>query len=214
MKKSELYRDTLESVETSQGRINKEITSHEGVNNIEKSYFEWNKEYAGEEPKKVPIGEEVIDPREEKYQEALKLAEQVDYKEEDLQEFLSGDWHESFEEVLDGTRIFPRFKIDGLFVSAFAERLDCDEVVLPCLGDTGYLGYKNEKDLVIEGDAAVKLGRKMKGGSIHVEGSVNSCGGESQGGEIRVKEEIDDIGDNCSARVYSWRENCWEKVER
>ncbi len=191
----------------------KDILESTGVTNIERCYYEWNKHYEGEEPATVPVGEEVLTPEEEKYQEAIGLAEETEYDEEALQQFLTGDWHEEFEEVNDDTPMWLRYKVDGIFVSAFVNQLDQQKVVLPDLEDTSYVGYKNEKELVIEGEANAALGKKMKEGSITVEGTTHSTGADSEGGEIYVEGEISEIGENCGAEVYIWENNEWREVE-
>lgn len=212
MRKSDLYGDILESEEGLQRMEEKDIVESTGVTNIERCYYEWNKHYEGEEPAKVPVGEEVLTPEEEKYQEAIGLAEATEYDEEALKEFLTGDWHEKFEEVNDDTRIWPRYKVDGIFVSAFVNQLDQEKVVIPDLEDTNYVGYKNEKELVIEGDADAQLGKKMKEGSITVEGTTHSTGADSEGGEIFVEGELHEIGENCEAKVYTLEGKEWQEA--
>ena len=143
-----------------------------------------------------------MSPKEEKYLEALKLAGEAEYDEKALQEFLSGDWHEKFEEVNDDTRLYPRYKVDGIFVSAFVNNLDQEQVILPNLEDTGHVGYRNEKNLVIKGDTDTNLGRNMIQGSITVENTTYFVGADSQGGEIIVEGNLEEIGDQCDAEVH------------
>lgn len=213
MKTSELYNEILESGNEETKLEEVDITESSGATEIERCFYEWNKYFEGTEPGKVPLGEEVLTPEDEKYQEAVELANSVEYDEESLREFLDGDWHRKFEEVNDDTRIYPRYKVDGVFVSAFVNQLDSQDVSLPELEDTGFLGYNNEKDLVIEGSVGSGLGKKMKQeSSIRVEGDAIKVGSYSEGGKIFVEGEIDEIGNQCGAEVYTLENGEWEHV--
>jgi hypothetical protein len=213
MKASDLYGDIIESEPRSHSGKRMDIVESAGVTNIEKCYYEWNKYYAGDEPEKVPLGQEALAPEEEKYQEAVGLAKDTEYDEKALQEFLASDWHKKFEEVNDDTRVWPRYEVDGIFVSAFVNQLDQEKIVLPDLENTSCVGYRNRKELVIEGNTDAYLGKKMEEGSITVEGTTHSAGVDSKAGEIFVEDDIGGTGESCGANVYTRKDNNWKEVQ-
>lgn len=79
----------------------------------------------------------------------------------------------------------------GLFISALINRSEWPHFVLEPLGagqPLDYLGYRNNKNLVVIGTAGNRLGWEMSGGSIYVDGDAgNEAGGRMSDGKIWVQ---------------------------
>ncbi len=79
----------------------------------------------------------------------------------------------------------------GLFISALINSSDHQHFVLAATGagqPMDYIGFRNEKNLVIIGHAGSRLGWEMKNGSIYVDGNAgNEAGGKMADGKIWVQ---------------------------
>ena len=96
-----------------------------------------------------------------------------------------------FSLLLGGYQTLDSFYLSGYFISKLInESVDKEfkvhTIYLESLMDC--LGYKNEKNLKINGNAGYGVGRNMKSGEIHVNGDAgNWVGQDMKSGEIHVK---------------------------
>lgn len=130
--------------------------------------------------------EELFDA-EQMYADACKLLDEHDAP-------LSNetiDWYCRYEE-LDG--------YDGLFVSAMLDGADEGEMQLPDMDGVHYLGYRNTKDIVVDGGTGSSPAAEMSGGRMHIKGDVGRRAGyEMQGGTVIVE---GDAGRNAGKEMH------------
>jgi len=114
---------------------------------------------------------------EECYSIAEELIGNESYSEEDIQEFCKKLRDYANED---------NFSKTGLFISALINRASSKDITI-YLGELGdklcYLGYENEKNLRIIGNAGEHLGENMREGKLRVEGRISKMG-KPRGGEI------------------------------
>jgi len=76
------------------------------------------------------------------------------------------------------------FEKTGIFLSALAN-LSPDEIITLKVGDLGwkinYIGYRNQKTLIVDGDCGDFTGFNMTGGEIRVKGKIKSLGKNIEG---------------------------------
>jgi formylmethanofuran dehydrogenase subunit C len=114
------------------------------------------------------------------YEEALRIASSLKYTSRDIEAFML-----SQAELLD--RI-GRTRCLGLFLSALVELGNETDYVLHTRhlhyegGNLESIGYRNRKNLVINGDAGDGLGSFMSGGSIILRGDAGGYAGLQMGG--------------------------------
>lgn len=173
MKTSEIYSDILrKSSGSGQERTpGDEIIT--GLDSLGAVYREW--EYL------VNSENSSVNSQDEVYYEAVERLAELDYSEEDLQEFAL-ELNDSIGEYDYTERIGA-----GLYISAGIECLDHQKVKLPGLDRVDNLGHRNSGELLVDGDVGNCLGDKMVGGRIEVRGSTGgSPGRHMKGGEIEV----------------------------
>ena len=140
---------------------------------------------------------EIDDPAaiEENYSKALELISNLNYSSEDINEF-----SRNIKEIQDD----PDFEYKaGIFISALINKSNENEFKIVTKGSISmsYLGYKNTKKIVIDGDAGDMLGYKMsdQNSKITVLGNAgDSVGKEMNGGFIVVQ---GDAGDRIGEKM-------------
>src|SRR5208283_1236224 len=77
----------------------------------------------------------------------------------------------------------------GLFLSALVNTSQEDEFVIHTtnLDCIDFIGYRNEKEVIVKGNCDRGIGSEMKGGSIQVEGNAEEIGAGMEYGKITVK---------------------------
>jgi hypothetical protein len=125
---------------------------------------------------------------------ALELVETLVYSAEDVRNFCL-----KLAEFQDENMICEK---SGVFLSALINS-GVDErysiITSHLAAKPWFLGYRNTKTVIIEGDCGLGVGAQMKGGFIEVRGSVEDrLGAEMEGGKIIVKGDCgDEIGGIC-----------------
>jgi formylmethanofuran dehydrogenase subunit C len=140
---------------------------------------------------------EIDDPAaiEENYNKAIELISNLNYSSEDITEF-----SRNLIQIQDD----PDFEYKaGIFISALINKSNEDEFKIVTKGSKSmsYLGYKNTKKIVIDGDAGDMLGYKMsnQNSKITVLGNAgDSVGKEMNGGFIVVQ---GDAGDRIGEKM-------------
>lgn len=197
MKQSELYSDILQS------NAADELSETENLNTntiytIRDAYDDWKSHLPT-----VESSDEYLRKSSEfenqKYQEALDLAEKAEYVQSDLLAFFKLDWKKEWEDDFGGpvknSNIAPGKIYDGIFASALVEALDEDQVRLPDMSDVRKLGYRTTTDITVEGDVGSKFGVMVEEGELRAEGDVASTGFAMRGGEIIVEGDCDSVWD-------------------
>lgn len=115
----------------------------------------------------------------ELYEEAMERVEDIEVDSEMVADFVGGLDEDIAERDKDW--------VSGIYISAAINSSEEDFFTLPETENIEYLGYKNQKDIRIEGDVA-DIGSEMQEGEITVEGDVTgSAGHKMEDGEITVK---------------------------
>lgn len=87
---------------------------------------------------------------------------------------------------------YPVASWDGFFLSALINESSHDAFTLPDMDGVSYLGYRNEKDVTVEGDVENAAGIRMQEGTFTVLGDAGeSVGTRMDGGVIELHGEGD-----------------------
>jgi hypothetical protein len=200
MKQSELYGDILDSATDevpSQDR-QADITS---TYTVRDAYYDW-KSSLPDMSKNSKSFKQLGEIKDQKYREALELASVAEYDQSDLFEFLKLDWRRDWKDDIGNYEESPNSVADGIFVSAFAEALEAQEIRVPDMSDVSEFGYRNSSDLIVEGDAGDSLGKMMETGKVTVKGDSDlNLANKMKGGEIEVKGNAKEIWDIRGGRI-------------
>ncbi|MFB6158245.1 MAG: hypothetical protein ABEJ95_01140 [Candidatus Nanohalobium sp.] len=208
MKQSRLYSEILEERDEETHRPNPVSNENQSDYSIHDAYNDWLAQLPDLKNEYQDIGNlgnDIYRARDNKYREALFLAEKATYDKEDLQTFLNGNWAIGWRDEMTTESasshkdyLHHEHKIkQGIFASAFIEILDNEIVSIPSVDVEG-IGYGNTSNIRVEGD--VKAGSfcdKMSGGNVIVEGDItDTLGNGMTGGEIEVRGDADTVLDN------------------
>jgi hypothetical protein len=202
MKQSRLYSEILETADEEGPQFNPISDEFQSDYSIHDAYNDWltqlpdlKNEYQNTDN----LANDISRVRDNKYREALFLAEKATYDKEELQTFLNGNWAMEWRDEMitesAHSEVHHEHKItQGIFASAFLMILDKEEITIPTVEVDG-IGYKNTENIRVDGD--VKAGsfcNKMSGGKVIVEGNVNNTfGNRMSGGEIAVRGNADTV---------------------
>ena len=128
------------------------------------------------------------------YENMLDMVKTLEYSAKDIEEFslALGEFQ--------GEKYFANKA--GLFLSALINNCNDKDFIIHTVQFTeplGYIGYRNTKNIVVNGDAGELCGERMEGGSIIVNGDAGDCCGEEmEGGTITVEGHA---GHSCGERM-------------
>lgn len=192
MKQSELYDKILNAGElaTAEEELEADVNP---LYSIREAYNDWRSSLP-EMQEKVDALVWINQIMDEKYNEALDLANKADYSPQDLYTFLGLDWQKEWEDDIENYDRGPGVIKHGIFPSAFVNALEVDEVRVPDMSDVFDFGYRNSSDIIVEGDVGDSFGKSMEGGRVVIEGDSDlNLAHSMQNGEIIVKGDSEGV---------------------
>lgn len=140
---------------------------HEGNRPLAEGYTDWKDLWHDQRPQITS---------DELHQEAMEIVEDIEVDSEMIADFVGGLDEYTVEDY-----------VSAIYISAAINTSEEDFFTLPETENIDNLGFKNQKDIRIEGDVAT-VGREMQEGEITVEGDVaGDAGRRMEGGEITVE---------------------------
>lgn len=123
------------------------------------------------------------------HRDALPLISGINYTAEDI---------ELFSIALAGFQGGPKFDYRaGYFLSALINNGSETDYRVHIMYSIRFLGHKNTKNIIVDGNVESYLGDLMQGGRIVVNGNAEAClGAGMSAGDIIINGDFDKLGDN------------------